>query len=69
MKTLARWLRRILDKVDPVGPAEQWVVRFGNYEPAEIDSIWDTEEEANARLTEIERESGGYGSMWTVEEW
>lgn len=69
MKTLARWLRKILDKVDPVGPTEQWVVRFGNYEPAEIDSTWDTEEEALQRIDELELETGDLGSMWRVEEW
>jgi hypothetical protein len=41
---------------------EVYVVRLGNYETAEVDSIWDDVASAQSRCNEL-------GSMWVVEEW
>ena len=38
------------------------VVRYGNYEPAEVDSIWTTEEAAKKRCNDL-------GGMWDVVSW
>jgi hypothetical protein len=43
-----------------------YVVKFSNYHPAEIDSIWSTKENALARADELNAFAGG---DWRVEEW
>lgn len=60
-------LRGLAEKLSPSRPVEQWVVRYGNYEPAEIDSTWPTEAEANARVAVLD--SQNQGGMWEVEQW
>jgi hypothetical protein len=41
-----------------------WIVRFSNYEPPEIDSIWTSLEEAVRRLDELD---GDWGvTPWTL---
>jgi hypothetical protein len=44
-----------------------WVVRYGNYEPAEIDSIWFTEELAQIRAESLDADRRG--GDWAVEAW
>lgn len=39
-----------------------WAVVFSNYEPAEVDSLWTTEDRARERADEL-------GDGWTVTEW
>lgn len=39
-----------------------WAVVYSNYEPAEVDSLWATEELANIRLSQLLGD-------WTVVEW
>lgn len=43
--------------------SEVWAVVFSNYSPAEIDSLWTTEEEASKRRDELNEKSSG---MWQV---
>jgi hypothetical protein len=46
--------------------SERWVVRYSNYEPAEIDSSWPTEVEAGARAAAL---NANGNDMWAVERW
>jgi len=39
-----------------------WLIVYGNYEPAEVHSIWKTKERA-------EQECDRLGGPWHVEEW
>jgi hypothetical protein len=39
-----------------------WVVRYENYDPAEVDSIWTTEAGAKTRQAELDGD-------WRVEQW
>ena len=48
-----------------------WAVIYGNYFPREVDSYWDTEEDAQAQAYKLsdEQRAAGLGSgMWEVEE-
>jgi hypothetical protein len=45
-----------------------WAVMYGNYEPAEIDSLWATEELARRREDELDAAPGSTG-MWRVVPW
>lgn len=56
-----QWRAEIAAKAE----AGRWAVRFSNYEPAEIDSIHDTEEDARKRCAELNRRDDS--CMWEVE--
>lgn len=43
----------------------KWSVHYGNYFPREVDSTWDTKEEAEKRADEL---NGETDTMWRVEE-
>ena len=49
-----------MSDLDEINGYWVWVVKYGNYEPAEVDSIWATEEQADARVEELA------GGMWEV---
>lgn len=68
MNAFASLLRRLADRISPQPDVEQWVVRYSNYGPAEIDSIWPTESEARARVDILDSQDAGC-SMWEVEQW
>lgn len=50
-----------------------WAVVYGNYEPAEVDSLWATEELARKELARKREaaldKAAGSASMWRVVEW
>lgn len=46
---------------------KRWVVVFQNYEPPEIDSFWDNEEEADQRADELNENYDW--SPWEAREW
>lgn len=48
-------------------PQKVFAVVFGNYEPREVDSIWSTEELAQACADRFS--SGRTGCSWSVETW
>lgn len=43
-----------------------WTVHYGNYFPREVESCWNTKEEAEKRVEELEEENPA-DSMWRVE--
>jgi len=43
-----------------------WVVKYDGYWPAEIESIWSTEERAEARLAELEEKGQ---DEWEIMRW
>jgi hypothetical protein len=45
-----------------------WALVYSNYEPAEVDSLWATEELARKREAKLGEAAGG-SSMWRVVEW
>lgn len=45
----------------------KYLIRFGNYEPAEIDSVHDTREAAEARLSELQKDPS-FDWGWEIEE-
>ena len=47
---------------------DQWVVRFSNYEPAEIDSIHFSKAAAEARMAALDKENPTC-TMWEIEKW
>lgn len=44
-----------------------FVVVYGNYNPAEADSVWATDSAAQCRAEELNRQS--YTENWNVEYW
>ena len=57
--------RRLISWVNARGRV--WIVRYSNYEPAEVDSIWLVEDLAKKRRDSLNEE---YESlMWEIEQW
>lgn len=46
-----------------------WAVVYGNYEPAEVDSLWATEDLALRREEKLDEAADGDMSMWRVVQW
>lgn len=44
-----------------------WCVRYSNYDPPEVDSLWINEELARRRAKKLNELSGD--GMWTAEAW
>lgn len=47
-------INELFSKGEIITSRTVWAVMFGNYEPSEIDSLWDTEEDADKRAAQLD---------------